>query len=147
MEAARDFIPFEDEGQGTDRGTGRAAGCGVNPGIGPGTDPVARPARASGVDVALAALRDVSATALEDAASWGLKAASDFAGRVEEFSRTVEYLQVVAASAVDRARKQSAADRREGRHVVDDGLARRRPGSAAAFTAAAGGTGVTGVGW
>ena len=86
METARDFIPFEDHGQGTD------------------------PAPASGVDGALAVLRDVSATAVEDAACWGLKAASDFAGRVEELSRTVEYLQVVAASAVDRARKQSAAD-------------------------------------
>ncbi len=86
METARDFIPFEDHGQGTD------------------------PAPASGVDGALAVLRDVSATAVEDAACWGLKAASDFAGLVEELSRTAEYLQVVAASAVDRARKQSAAD-------------------------------------
>ncbi len=90
MEAARDFIPFEDEGQGADRDTVRA--------------------RQLGVDGALAALRAVSATAVEDAASWGLAAASDFAGNVEEISRTVEYLQVVAASAVDRARKQSAAD-------------------------------------
>ncbi len=90
MEAARDFIPFEDEGQGADRDTVRA--------------------RQLGVDGALAALRAVSATAVEDAASWGLTAASDFAGSVEEISRTVEYLQVVAASAVDRARKQSAAD-------------------------------------
>ena len=114
MEAARDFIPSEDDGQGTDRCTGRTAGCGPNPGRIPGADHGAVhgtvPARASGVDGALAVLRDVSATALEDAASWGLKAASDFAGRVEELSRTVEYLQVVAASAVDRARKQSAAD-------------------------------------
>ena len=86
METARDFISFEDHGQGT------------------------APAPASGVDGALAVLRDVSATAVEDVACWGLKAASDFAGSVEELSRTVEYLQVVAASAVDRARKQSAAD-------------------------------------
>ena len=104
MEAARDFIPFEDYGQGTD------------------------PAPASGVDGALAVLRDVSATAVEDAASWGLKAASDFAGRVEELSRTVEYLQVVAASAVDRARKQSAADAGKAGTVVDHGLARGRLG-------------------
>ena len=106
MEAARDFIPFEDEGQGADRDTVRA--------------------RQLGVDGALAALRAVSATAVEDAECWGLAAASDFAGSVEEISRTVEYLQVVAASAVDRARKQSAADRRKGQHLVDHRLARRR---------------------
>ena len=102
MEAARDFIPFEDYGQGTD------------------------PAPASGVDVALAVLRDVSATAVEDAACWGLKAASDFAGRVEELSRTVEYLQVVAASAVDRVQEAVRGGRREGRNVVGHGLARGR---------------------
>ncbi|SDM07202.1 DUF222 domain-containing protein, partial [Arthrobacter sp. ok362] len=59
------------------------------------------------MDGALAALQTVSATAVEDAASWDLRAASDFAGQVEEFSRTVEYLQLVAAAAVDRTRKQS----------------------------------------
>ncbi|SDP48389.1 hypothetical protein SAMN04487914_1131, partial [Arthrobacter sp. ok909] len=32
MEAARDFIPFGDDGQGTDRWTGLAAGCGADPG-------------------------------------------------------------------------------------------------------------------
>ncbi|MGY2747026.1 hypothetical protein ACVWZ8_004143 [Arthrobacter sp. UYCu723] len=42
-------------------------------------------------------------------ADWGFRTASDFAGRVEELSRTVEYLQLVAAAAVDRTRKQSAA--------------------------------------
>ena len=113
MEAARDFIPFEDHGQGT-----------------------ARPA--SGVDGALAALRAVSATAVEDAACWGLTAASDFAGSVEEISRTVEYLQVVAASAVDRARKQSAADAAKASTSWTTGwrddaseAARRRPSSGA----------------
>ncbi|RKR12691.1 hypothetical protein C8D78_3798, partial [Arthrobacter oryzae] len=82
MEAARDFIPFGDDGQGTG------------------------PARASGVDVALAALRAAGATA-EDAASWDFRAASDFAGRVEELSRWVEYQQLVAAAAVDRTRTQT----------------------------------------
>ncbi|SDL75069.1 hypothetical protein SAMN04487913_1141, partial [Arthrobacter sp. ok362] len=91
MEAVRDFIPFEDDGQGTDRDAIR------------GTDP----ARWSGVDGALAALQEMCSTAVEDAASWGFRAASDFAGQVEEFSRTVEYLQLVAAAAVDRTRKQS----------------------------------------
>ena len=39
----------------------------------------------------------------------GIPAASDFAGRVEELTRTMEYLQLVAAAAVDRTRKQSSA--------------------------------------
>ena len=147
MEAARDFIPFEDEGQGTDRCTGRAAGCGVDPGTVPAPIPGSRsgpgvrggrcPGRTPGL----------SATAVEDAASWGLRPRRTSPGSVEELSRTVEYLQFVAASAVDRARKQSAADTGEGRHVVDDGLARGSPGSRRRATAAAGGTGVTRRGW
>ena len=110
MEAVRDFIACEEEGQGTDRGPAPVQQPGVD-----GVD---------GVDGALAALQALSATAVEDAGSWGFRAASDFAGRVEEFSRTVEYLQLVAASAVDRTRKQSAAGRgRGGCHLVDHGLA------------------------
>ncbi|SDP58712.1 protein of unknown function, partial [Arthrobacter sp. ok909] len=89
MEAARDFIPFGDDGQGTDRNTDRG--------------------RWSGVDVALAALEAVGSTAVQDAALWDFRAASDFAGGVEELSRRVEFLQLVAAGAVDRTRKQSAA--------------------------------------
>ncbi len=50
-----------------------------------------------------------SSTAAGDAALWGFREASDFAGTVEEFSRIVEYLQLVAAGAVDRTRKQAAA--------------------------------------
>src|SRR6476660_7824294 len=93
MEAVRDFIrdftACGDEAQGTDRG--------------------AAPARPSGMDAALAALRAVGSTAAQDAGSWGFQAASDFAGQIEEVSRTVEFLQLVAAAAVDRTRKQSAA--------------------------------------
>ena len=93
MEAVRDFIrdftACGDEAQGTDRG--------------------AAPVGQSGMDAALAALRAVGSTAVEDAGSWGFRAASDFAGQVEEVSRAVEYLQLVAAAAVDRTRKQSAA--------------------------------------
>ena len=93
MEAVRDFIrdftACGDDAQGTDRG--------------------AAPVRPSGMDTALAALRAVSSTAVEEAGSWGFRAAADFAGSVEELSRTVEYLQLVAAAAVDRTRKQSAA--------------------------------------
>ncbi|CAH0183344.1 hypothetical protein SRABI26_01487 [Arthrobacter sp. Bi26] len=96
MEAVRDFIACQEEGQDTDRGPA----------------PVQQPSvdGIDGLDGALAALQALSATAVLDAGSWGFRAASDFAGRVEEFSRTVEFLQLVAASAVDRTRKQSAAD-------------------------------------
>ena len=96
METVRDFIPFEgtdrDAEQSTDRGTSRAEQ--------PGIDAVAE---------ALAILREVGLTAVEDAALLGFQAASDFAGTVEELSRSMEYLQVVAAGAVDRTRKQAAA--------------------------------------
>ena len=70
----------------------------------PGT-PVRVPAWYPGVEDALAALQGVSSTAVADAAFWGFRTASDFAGQVEELSRTMEYLQLVAAAAVDRARR------------------------------------------
>ena len=125
MEAARDFIPFEDEGQGADRDSVRV--------------------RQLGVDGALAALRAVSATAVEDAECWGLAAASDFAGSVEEISRTVEYLQVVAASAVDRARKQSAAAAEKAITSWTTGWRDDASGSAPASPAAGAGAVMTGA--
>ncbi len=85
MEASRDFITVRD------------------------TDRRATPAGQSGVDDALATLRAVGSTAVEAAAGLGFAAASDFAGTVEELSRVVEYLQVVATGAVERTRKQAAA--------------------------------------
>ncbi|WP_237563469.1 HNH endonuclease signature motif containing protein, partial [Arthrobacter sp. H-02-3] len=109
MEAARGFIPFGDDGQGTDRCAGRAAGCGADPGTGRGACAGSGPARWSGVGVALAALEAVGSTAVQDAALWDFRAASDFAGRVEELSRRAEFLQLVAAGAVDRTRTQSSA--------------------------------------
>ena len=62
-----------------------------------------------GVDAALALLREVGLTAAADAALWDFREASDFAGTVEEVSRVMEYLQLVAAGAVDRTRKQATA--------------------------------------
>ena len=47
----------------------------------------------------------LSATA--EARLLGFVEAADFAGRVEEISRSVEYLQIVAAQAVERARKEA----------------------------------------
>ncbi|WP_237563227.1 HNH endonuclease signature motif containing protein [Arthrobacter sp. H-02-3] len=109
MEAARGFIPFGDDGQGTDGCTGRAAGCGADPGTGRDAGGGTDLAGWSGVGVALAALEAVGSTAVQDAALWDFRAAADFAGRVEELSRRAEFLQLVAAGAVDRTRKQSAA--------------------------------------
>jgi hypothetical protein len=60
------------------------------------------------VDAALAALRASSPTADVDAAWFGLREAADFAGHVEDLSRTVEYFQLVAAAAVERTRQQAA---------------------------------------
>ena len=91
MEAARDFIAVEDSG----RGIAPAGTFGV--------------AGVEGADAALAMLREVGLTAAADAALWDFQKALDFAGTVEELSRVMEYLQLVAAGAVDRTRKQAAA--------------------------------------
>src|SRR6478672_4969276 len=66
----------------------------------------------------LSRLRRLCATAAQDAALFGFQEASEFAGGVEEASRAVEYLQLVAAKAVDRTRKEAAA---AGSPVLDDG--------------------------
>ena len=65
-------------------------------------------AAGAAVDSALAALRASSPAADVDAAWFGLREAADFAGHVEDLSRTVEYFQLVAAAAVERTRKQAA---------------------------------------
>ena len=62
MEAARDFIPFEDKAQGTGRDTGRA--------------------RQSGVDGGLALLREVSQAAVDRARRQSGAAAAPAVGRV-----------------------------------------------------------------
>ena len=96
METVRDFIAFED----TDRDAEHSTGCGTPRAGQPGMD---------GVNEALAILREVGLTAVGDAALLGFQAASDFAGTVEELSRVMEYLQLVAAGAVDRTRQRAAA--------------------------------------
>ena len=81
MEATTEFVSFADAGQET--------------------LPV--------LDRALVLLRTLASTAVEDAGSWGFAEAAAFAGEVEDLSRTVEYLQLVAAGAVDRTRNLAAA--------------------------------------
>lgn len=46
---------------------------------------------------------------MTDTALYGVKEASDFADRAEQLSRMVDYLQLVAAGAVDRTRSRAAA--------------------------------------
>jgi hypothetical protein len=53
-------------------------------------------------------------TAVEDARVMGFREAADFAAGLEEFSRNMEYMQVVAAGAVDRARSEASAAARAG---------------------------------
>ncbi|WP_028271509.1 DUF222 domain-containing protein, partial [Arthrobacter sp. UNC362MFTsu5.1] len=55
-----------------------------------------------------------SSTAVQDARMMGLREAADFAAGLEEFSRNMEYMQVVAAGAVDRARREASAAARAG---------------------------------
>ncbi|WP_247044059.1 DUF222 domain-containing protein, partial [Arthrobacter rhizosphaerae] len=65
-----------------------------------------------GVSGAVAASLELLGTARTTAAGElalsGFANAADFAGQVEELSRTVEYLQVLAAAAVDRTRHEAA---------------------------------------
>ncbi|KIS26172.1 HNH endonuclease [Arthrobacter sp. SPG23] len=61
-----------------------------------------------------ALLVSLSSTAVADAAVMRFREAADFAAEVEEISRAAEYLQVVAAGAVDRARREASAAARAG---------------------------------
>ncbi|HET9348963.1 MAG TPA: DUF222 domain-containing protein [Arthrobacter sp.] len=103
MEAIGDFIPVQ----------ARQPDAGILPGI-PRLASV--PPEAEDIDcaldAALALLRSWNGTAVPDAALFGVAEASDFAGRVEELSRVVDYWQLVAAAAVDRTRSQAAAGAR-----------------------------------
>ncbi|ABM07189.1 HNH endonuclease signature motif containing protein [Paenarthrobacter aurescens] len=54
-----------------------------------------------------ALLESMRSTAAAEARLFGFVEAADFAGRVEEISRSVEYLQVVAAHAVERTRTEA----------------------------------------
>nr|WP_235506068.1 HNH endonuclease signature motif containing protein [Arthrobacter sp. Leaf337] len=59
-------------------------------------------------------LKRAVSTAVEDAGRLGFREAADFAANVEDVSRTLEYLQIVAAGAVDRTRREASAAARAG---------------------------------
>ncbi|BCW65979.1 hypothetical protein NicSoilB4_07420 [Arthrobacter sp. NicSoilB4] len=103
MEAVRDFITVEDSGRGN--APARHAGAGRVEELHSADAPVST----DSLSGALALLRDAGSTAAGDSALMGFREAADFAGTVEEFSRIAEYLQLVAAGAVDRTRTQAAA--------------------------------------
>ncbi|WP_462200245.1 HNH endonuclease signature motif containing protein [Arthrobacter sp. B2a2-09] len=74
-------------------------------------NPAAVPAPANDLDQAVAAMDALRSTAASDARSLGFTDAADFAGKIEEISRTVEFLQIVAAEAVERTRSEAQASR------------------------------------
>ncbi|BAS06959.1 hypothetical protein AHiyo4_03810 [Arthrobacter sp. Hiyo4] len=61
----------------------------------------------AGLAAAIASVNAAAASAPGTLAMAGYVEASDFAGLVEELSRTVDYLQILAAGAVDRTRTQA----------------------------------------
>ncbi|MCR1162856.1 HNH endonuclease, partial [Paenarthrobacter sp. UW852] len=65
------------------------------------------PELADALEDSASALRWLRASAPGQARLLGLVEAADFAGRVEELSRSLEYLQVVAAQAVERTRNEA----------------------------------------
>ncbi|MHA7199618.1 HNH endonuclease signature motif containing protein, partial [Arthrobacter alkaliphilus] len=71
----------------------------------------AAPFPAAGLDPVVATMDALRSAALSEARLFGFQEAAAFAGKVEEISRTVEFLQLVAAQAVDRTRNESQAAR------------------------------------
>ncbi|WAH95376.1 DUF222 domain-containing protein [Arthrobacter sp. MMS18-M83] len=63
------------------------------------------------LDGALAALRSLAEKAADDVGVLGFQEAVAFASGVEELSRALDYLQVVAASGLDRARRDEPTTR------------------------------------
>ncbi|MHC6220887.1 HNH endonuclease signature motif containing protein [Arthrobacter sp. MMS24-S77] len=69
------------------------------------------PSPAHDLDQAAAAVHALRSAAVSDARLFGFSDAAEFAGKVEEISRTVEFLQIVAAEAVERTRREAQAAR------------------------------------
>ena len=91
------------------------------------------------LDRSLELLRGVCATAVADAGKRGFRESAEFAACVEEISRAVEFLQVVAAGGVERTRREAVAAARS----ATVGSARVGSGSAVGWVTGWGGTAVT----
>jgi hypothetical protein len=76
-----------------------------------GPRPESVPGLSGGLDRAGAAMDALRSAAVSEARLFGFADAADFAGKVEEISRTVEFLQIVAAEAVERTRCEAQAAR------------------------------------
>ncbi|MEV7133553.1 DUF222 domain-containing protein [Arthrobacter sp. NPDC093128] len=104
-----------------------------------------RPAPAGGwagdLTRCLELLKSIGSTAVDDAALLSFREAADFADDVEEISRATEYLQIVAAGAVERTRREAAVAARSA--AVGSGSA----GWGSAGSGAAGGTAGWVTGW
>ena len=66
------------------------------------------------LDAICANLRDMGSSAASEAATFSFHEATGFAATVEEISRTLDYLQLVAAGAVDRTRRQASLRKATG---------------------------------
>ncbi|MDR6504976.1 DUF222 domain-containing protein [Arthrobacter oryzae] len=94
----------------------------LRPGADGGTPSLASDGGTSGeLSRCLELLRGLGSTAVRDAALLSFREAADFAANVEDVSRAVEYLQIVAAGAVDRTRREAQAAARSA--VVGSGSA------------------------
>ncbi|UVJ40465.1 13E12 repeat family protein [Arthrobacter sp. CJ23] len=71
-------------------------------------DELPLPGSRTALDIALGLLQEFAGTAVEDVALFGSRQAADFAGQVEELSRIVDCLQLLAAGLVERVRRQDA---------------------------------------
>ncbi|MBP2394778.1 hypothetical protein JOF38_002023 [Paenarthrobacter nicotinovorans] len=68
---------------------------------------LAQTALGSYLDDASEALVELGSSVAADTRLFGFGEAADFAGRVEDLSRQLEYVQVVAAQAVERTRTEA----------------------------------------
>ena len=145
MKAARDFITVEDSG----RGNAPARHSGADDAL-EGLDGADGLGITVGLNGALALLREMASTAVADAALWDFREAADFAGTVEECSRVLEYLQIAAAGAVDRTRKQATVPKAATAWTTgwrdDSGYGTPNPGDTTGAVAATTGT-VLATGW
>ncbi|MET3809355.1 DUF222 domain-containing protein [Arthrobacter sp. UYEF3] len=108
---------------------GTTAALTVRPAVGPATRPAGDERTTPSLAGVLGQLRELTATAASDAALLGFGDAADYAAGVEEISRAVDYLQLVAAAAVDRTRNEpTGAAGTCGVPAGDVGAARGRAG-------------------
>ncbi|MGO4585369.1 hypothetical protein AB4Z38_16020, partial [Arthrobacter sp. 2RAF6] len=94
------------------RGPRLAAVPGGTPGGPALVDPPDRGVSRAALDGAVAALRSLADESAGDVGGLGFQVAVAFASGVEELSRTLDYLQLLAAAGLDAARNDEPAARR-----------------------------------